>query len=86
MYLKHSIQKILFTFGLTTVLITGFNMHKDIVHADVLEETTEESTQKRMSTVMETTKSIGKLQQNPRKLLRILTFPITGTITKDLGR
>ena len=46
MHLKHSIQKILFSFGLTAVLITGFNMHKDIVHADVLEETTEESTQK----------------------------------------
>lgn len=46
MYLKHSIRKILFTFGLTAVLITGFNMHKDVIHADVLEETTEESTQK----------------------------------------
>ena len=46
MYLKHSIQKILFTFGLTTVLITGFNMHKDVVHADVIEEATEESTEK----------------------------------------
>ena len=46
MHLKHSIQKILFTFGLTAVLITGFNMHKDVVYADVLEETTEESTEK----------------------------------------